>query len=83
MKNVLISLAALAALSTAALASDRSYDLRDSDTYFGKYSTQLKAKSYSNANSSAEAFAVANDGAALTAFERMKKISEENEHGSK
>jgi hypothetical protein len=83
MKNVLISLASLAALSTAALASDRSYDLRDSDTYFGKYATQLKAKNYSNANSSAEAFAVANDGPALTAFERMKKISKENEQGRK
>jgi hypothetical protein len=82
MKNVLISLAALAAVSSAALASD-SVDLRDSDTYFGKYSTKHKAPSYSNASSSAEAFAVANDGAALTAFERMMKISEENEHGGK
>ena len=85
MKNVLISLAALAALSGAALASDYGYgrnsDLRDSDTYFGKYSTQLKAKSYSNANSAVEAFAVENDGAPLTAFQRMKKISEENENG--
>ncbi len=82
MKSLLISVAALAVLSGAALASDRNYDLRDSDTYVGKYATQ-KAKSYSNANSSAEAFAVANYGAALTAFERMKKISEENEHGSR
>ena len=81
MKNVLISFAALAALSTAALASDRNYDLRDSDTYFGKYSTQLKAKSYSNTGSSTEAFAVESDGATETAFERMKRISEENEHG--
>jgi opacity protein-like surface antigen len=77
MKNVLISLLALAALSGAALASD-SVDLRDSDTYFGKYS----AKHQSQATDS-NAFAVANDGAALTAFERMQKISEENEHGRK
>ena len=83
MKNVLISLLALAAVSGAALASDRNYDLRDSDTYFGKYSTKHKAPNYSNANSSVEAFAVANDGAALTAYERMMKISEENEHGRK
>ena len=82
MKTLLISLAALAAVSSAALASD-SIDLRDSDTYFGKYSTKHKAPSYSNANSSVEAFAVANDGAALTAFERMRKISEENERGRK
>jgi hypothetical protein len=87
MKNVLISLAALAALSSAALASDyghgRNSDLRDSDTYFGKYSTQLKAKSYSNANSAVEAFAVANDGRKLTNFERLMKISQENESGRK
>ena len=82
MKNVLISLAALAAVASAALASD-SVDLRDSDTYFGKYSTKHKAQSSSNANASVEAFAVANDGAALTAFERMMKISEENERGRK
>ena len=80
MKTLFISLAALAAVTSAALASD-SVDLRDSDTYFGKYSTRHKAPGYSNANSSAEAFAVANDGAALTAFERMMKISEENQSG--
>jgi hypothetical protein len=82
MKTLLISLAALAAVSGAALASDR-VDLRDSDTYFGKYSTQHKAPSNSNANASVEAFAVANDGAALTAFERMMKTSEENANGRK
>jgi hypothetical protein len=78
MKNVLISLLALAAVSGAALASD-SVDLRDSDTYFGKYSTQHQAaQSYATKSN---AFAVANDGAALTAFERMMKISEENQSG--
>ena len=79
MKKFVVSLIALAAISTASFASHRGYDLRDSDTYFGKYSTQLKNKSYSNANSAA--FAVVDDSAALTAFERMKKISEENDHG--
>ncbi len=80
MKNVLISLLAVAAISGAALASDRNYDLRDSDTYFGKYSTQHKAQSYATKSN---AFAVANDGAKLTAYERMMKISEENQHGRK
>ena len=38
MKKIAISLLALAAVSTAALAGEsRGYDLRDSDTYFGKY----------------------------------------------
>jgi hypothetical protein len=78
MKNVLISLLALAAISGAALAND-SLDLRDSDTYFGKYATKHQAPGYAT---DSNAFAVTNDGAALTAFERMKKISEENEHGS-
>ena len=83
MKNVLISLAALAALSTAAPASDRGHDRSDSDINFGKYSTQLKANKYSNASSSAETFAVEIESAQLTAFERMKKNAEENENGSK
>ena len=77
MKKFAISLLALAAVSTAALANENRGDLRDSDTYFGKYSNQLK-----NESASSNAFAVAQDDTgALTAFERMKKIQEENEHG--
>jgi hypothetical protein len=38
MNKILLSLAALTAISGAALA-ERSYDLRDSDTYTGKYSS--------------------------------------------
>ncbi len=82
MKTLFISLAILAVVSNAALASD-SVGLRDSDTYFGKYSIKHITPSYSPANISVEAFAVANDGAALTAFVRMLQISEENEHGGK
>ena len=75
MKNVLISLLALAAISGAALANDR-VDLRDSDTYFGKYSTKHKAQSHAT---DSNAFAVVKaDKAKLTAYERMMKISEEN-----
>jgi hypothetical protein len=80
MKTLIVSLAAVVAISGAALASDRSYDLRDSDTYFGKYATKHQAQS---SVTDSTAFAVANDSAALTAFERLMKISEENEHGSK
>ncbi len=76
MKKIAISLVALAAVSTVAFAGEnRSYELRDSDTYFGKYSTQLEAKNY---NGNSAAFAVVNDSAPVTAFERMKRISEEN-----
>ena len=76
MKKFAISLIALAAISTASFASsNRSNDLRESDTYFGKYSEQV------NGNAVAvNALAVANDGQALTNFERLKKISEENDH---
>jgi hypothetical protein len=81
MKTLIVSLAALAAVSSAALASDRNYDLRDSDTYFGKYSTQNKAKNHAT---DTEALVIVKGGKAnLTAFERMNLISEENEHGGK
>ena len=74
MNKIAISLIALAALSTAAFAnSNRSYELRESDTYFGKYSEQVKKPAVA-----VNALAVANDGQVLTPFERMNKISTEN-----
>ena len=80
MKTLFVSLAALVAVSSAALASDRG-DLRDSDTYFGKYSTQNKAKSYAT---DSNALVIIKGGKTKeTAFERMNRISEENEHGGK
>jgi hypothetical protein len=81
MKKLLISIAALAAISSAAMASERNYDLRDSDTYFGKYSAQLQ--NGRDGYTSTEALAIAGDAQSLTAFERMMKLSEENEHGKK
>ena len=83
MKNVFISLVALAALSSAAVASSRNYDLRESDTYFGKYSEQLKGDRLPSASTTTEAFAVVKNGKKLTNFERMMKVSEENDQGSK
>jgi hypothetical protein len=75
MKKFAISLIALAAISTASFAnSNRSYDLRDSDTYVGKYSAQVK-----NSAVAVNALAVANDGQVLTNFERLNKISAEND----
>ena len=76
MKKFAISLIALAAISTASFASQRNYDLRDSDTYFGKYATQLK-----NAATKVNALAVVKEADALTNFERLKKLSEENDQG--
>ena len=76
MKKIAISLIALAAVSTVAFAGEnRGYDLRDSDTYFGKYSNQVKGPS---TGSNALAVASENNGT-LTAFERMQKTAQENE----
>jgi hypothetical protein len=76
LKKLSISLIALAAISTAPFASERGYDLRDSDTYFGKYSAQLN-----NTEVKTNALAIAKDASVLTNFERVKKISAENESG--
>ena len=76
MKKLSISLIALADISTAALSSQRNYDLRDSDTYVGKYATQLK-----NADTMANALAVEKVAGDLSNFEHMMKISEENDQG--
>jgi hypothetical protein len=74
MKTLFVSLAALVAVSGAALAAGGD-DLRSSDTYFGKYSAQNKAGNYATDSS---ALAIAKGGkAGLTAFERMNLISEE------
>ena len=80
MKTFFVSLAALVAVSGAAVAAGGD-DLRSSDTYFGKFSAQDKAKSYAT---DSYALAIVKKGKAhLTAFERMNLISEENEHGGK
>ena len=79
MKNVLISIAAVAAVSSAALASDSGHELRDSGTYSGKYSEQLRNGHKSS--TSTGAFAIVNTGRSLTASERMTRISEENLEG--
>ena len=76
MKKIAISLIALAAVSTVAFAGEnRGYDLRDSDTYFGKYSTQLTDKA-----TNTSAISVMDAGRPLTNFERMKWTSAENEN---
>lgn len=77
MKKIAISLIALAALSTASFAAgNHSNDLRESDTYFGKYSVQVEGNA-----AAVNAFAAANDVQALTSFERLSKISAENDQG--
>ena len=76
MKKLAMTLLTLAAISSAALASDRGYDLRDSDTYHGKHATRSKA-----ADTSANAVAIEKDAGVLTNFERTMKTASEIEHG--
>jgi hypothetical protein len=75
MKKILISIAALAAISSAALAgSNRSWELRDADTYYGKYSSMIKKSS-----KTVNALAVAGSGQRSTNFERLLKNQAKNE----
>ena len=82
MKKLSLSILALAALSSAAYANNRSYDLRDSDTCFGyKYCENAKKSPTWSTMTVISPLAVDEKGSGLTNFERMKKISEENDHG--
>ena len=77
MKKFAISLLALAAVSTVAFAANGD-GYRDAD-YISRHSNQV-----SNVSMNSDAYAVANqDTGALTAFERMKKLQEENENGGR
>lgn len=68
MKSLIVSFAALAAISGTALAAGGD-DLRSSDTYFGKYSTKHKMES--QATDSNALAVVKGRKKPLTAFERM------------
>ena len=77
MKKFAISVIALAAVSTVAFAGEnRSYDLRESDTYFGKYSEQLMDKA-----TSVNAMTVIKKTGAMSNFDRQIWIAEENDNG--
>jgi hypothetical protein len=80
MKKIYITILALAALSGAAYAND-SVDLRESDTDFGKYSTQLKNNAAKESMTVVSPLAIDENAPGLTNFERIMKISKENDHG--
>ena len=77
MKKIAISLIALAAVSTAAFATQRTYDLRESPTYVGQYSELVNGKA-------SAAFAVAKPGSseAPTNAELLKRNQLKNESSS-
>jgi hypothetical protein len=77
MKKIAFSLIALAAVSTVAFAGEsRNYDLRESETYFGKYSEQLMDNA-----TSVNAMAVIKKTGAASNFDRQRWIAEENDNG--
>lgn len=79
MKKIAVSLIALAAISSAALASgNRSWELRDADTYVGKYSSNAVVGS-----TSTNAFAVAGKGQVSSNFERLNMISAANDQNGR
>jgi hypothetical protein len=78
MKTLIVSLAALVAVSGAALAAGGD-DLRSSDTYFGKFASKHKVQSQTM---DSNAFAVVKSGKkGMTAFERMNLIAGEDHGG--
>jgi opacity protein-like surface antigen len=80
MKKICLTIVTIAALSSAAYANDR-VDRRDSDTCWGKYCENAKKSSPPFTMTVVSPLAVDEKGSGLTNFERMKKISEENDHG--
>ena len=79
MKTFAISLIALAALSTASFAnSNRSNDLRDTDTYVSLNSAQIMNKA-----SAVNALAVVKTANTVSNFDRLNWISLENDQGGR
>ena len=81
MNKLYISLLALAALSSAAYADNRGQDVRDSDTCMGKYCNHVTKPFTTETMTAVSPLAVDENDLPFTSFERMKKISEENDHG--
>ena len=79
MKKIAISLIALAAISTASFAGDnRSNDLRESDTYFGKYSEMLM-----NQAGNTNALTVIKKTGAANNFDRVTWTAWANDQGGR
>ncbi len=82
MNKLYTSIIALAILSGAAYASSgRGYDIRDSDTCMGKYCNNVKQPSVSTTITVVSPLAIEEKDFGLSNFERMKKLSEENDRG--
>ena len=79
MKKIAISLLALAAVSTVALAGSESRNHpRDSDEYYGQSSNQMKAQT-----NSTEALAVGNDVQVWTVIEGGQSGSQDRQRSNR
>lgn len=79
MKKFAISLIALAAISTVSFAAgNRSNELRDSETYFGKYSEMSM-----NQAASANALTVIKKAGPATNFDRVTWTAWENDQAGR
>lgn len=76
MKKIVLTLAALGALSTAALA-ERNHDLRDYE-YFTSSGTPTAVMTYDTANSAGFIADIDGDGV-ISNFERLNANSDKNE----
>jgi hypothetical protein len=82
MNKLYISIVAFAALSSATYANtNRSNDVRDSDTCMGTYCNNVDRQSNSTTLTVVTPLAVIDEEIGLSNFERTKKISEENDRG--
>ena len=81
MNKLYISIIALATLSGAAYADNRNYDIRDSDTCMGKYCNNVEKPFDSSSATVISPLAVDENAQGLTNFERLMKISKENDRG--
>jgi hypothetical protein len=87
MKKISLSLIAIAAISSTALASsNRSWDLRDSPTYCGKFTANVEnqcagASAMGSIATTNALVAEEKDAYEMNNFERLRKISDDNDHG--
>ena len=78
MNKIALIVAASTLFATGAYASQRGYDLRDTQYYT---SSGVSAVSSDAANVDSHALAVETSGNAETVFQRVTRISIENDHG--
>jgi hypothetical protein len=81
MNKLYISIIALATLSGSAYADNRNYDIRDSDTCMGKYCNNVKTPFAPSTATVVSPLAVDENASGFTNFERLMKISNENDQG--